>query len=263
MSKTVACIIARTTSKRLPLKVLRHIYEDYSLLDFLISRIKLSKLVDEIYICTSFEEVDDIMEDVALKNNVNIYRGDPNNIIERMLSVSEIEKADILLRITGDNPFTSYEYIDDQIKSLIEHNLDYSRLVNVPIGATAEVMKTTALIECSKQMNQSYSEYLMLYMFEPNKRNCGIIRPLDKNYSHELITVDTKEDFDKVKSILKKSGKGIEIKLVDLLQFLKNGSKRNDDSVKIKLPENKEITLAEFNEDMERRIQNSVEIKLG
>ncbi len=262
MSKTVACIIARTTSKRLPLKVLRHIYEDYSLLDFLISRIKLSKQVDEIYICTSYEEVDDIMEDVALKNNVKIYRGNPDNIIERMLSVAKIENADILLRITGDNPLTSYEYIDLQIQSMKDHNIDYSRLVDVPIGATAEAMKTEALIDCSQRMNQNYSEYLMLYMFEPNSRRCGVIKPFDINFSHELVTVDTKEDLAKVKAILSKSGKGIEIRLVDMLKFFNKASQKADSFVKIKLPENQEITLKEFNEDMERRIQNSTEIKI-
>jgi spore coat polysaccharide biosynthesis protein SpsF len=262
MLKTVACIIARTISKRLPLKVLRNIHEDFSLLDFLISRIKLAKNVDEIYLCTSYEEVDDILEDVALKNNIKIYRGDPNNIIERMLSVAKIENADILLRITGDNPFTSYEYIDLQVKSLIKNNLDYSRLVNVPIGATAEVMKTQALLDCSKLMNQNYSEYLMLYMFEPSLRRCGIIKPLEKNYAHALITVDTKEDLQKVKSILLDSSKGVAITLKEILPYLGSKPVMIDEAVMIKLPENKEISLEEFNLDMQRRIQNSVEIKL-
>jgi spore coat polysaccharide biosynthesis protein SpsF len=262
MSKTVACIIARTTSKRLPLKVLRNIYKDFSLLDFLISRIKLSQNVDEIYLCTSYEEVDDILEDVAIKNNIKIYRGDPNNIIERMLSVAKIENADILLRITGDNPFTSYEYIDLQINSLIENNLAYSRLVNVPIGATAEVMKTQALVDCSKLMNQNYSEYLMLYMFEPSLRRCGIIKPLEKNYAHALITVDTNDDLQKVKSILSDSTKGVEITLKEIVSYLSSKPVMIDNSTIIKLPENKEISLEEFNIDMERRIQNSLEISL-
>ncbi|GAB3340949.1 hypothetical protein GCM10027429_28730 [Marivirga atlantica] len=262
MPKTVACIIARTTSQRLPLKVLRNIYEEYSILEFLINRIKLCNKVDDIYICTSFEPVDDILEDVAKKNNVKIHRGDPNNIIERMISVSKLENADILLRITGDNPLTSYEYIDIQINSLVLKKLDYIRLIDVPIGATAEVMTTNALIQCSKDMNQEYSEYLMLYMFEPNKRKCGVIKPFDKNYSHELITVDVHEDLQKVKTILEKTSKGLKIKLAEMLRFFSDQPKTTDDSVMIKLPENKSVSLKEFNLDMERRVSEAIKIEI-
>ena len=93
MTKTVACIIARTTSVRLPLKVLRSLFEQYAVIDFIIERVKKVEMINDIYICTSYEPVDDILEDVARRNGVKIYRGDPTNIIERMLSVGEIENA--------------------------------------------------------------------------------------------------------------------------------------------------------------------------
>ena len=44
------------------------------------------------------------MEDIASQNGINVYRGSPDEVIERMVSVAKITKADILLRITGDNP---------------------------------------------------------------------------------------------------------------------------------------------------------------
>ena len=64
--KTIACVIARTVSTRLPLKVLRNVVNEYSMLDFMIQRLKLVKNIDDIYICTSHEMVDEILEDVAL-----------------------------------------------------------------------------------------------------------------------------------------------------------------------------------------------------
>ena len=65
--KTIACIIARTVSKRLPLKVLRNVTEQFSVLDFIIQRLKFVNNIDKVYLCTSSEPVDDIMEDVAKK----------------------------------------------------------------------------------------------------------------------------------------------------------------------------------------------------
>ena len=212
MTKTVACIIARTTSVRLPLKVLRSLFEQYAVIDFIIERVKKVEMINDIYICTSYEPVDDILEDVARRNGVKIYRGDPTNIIERMLSVGEIENADNLIRITGDNPFVSFEYINDQIKALVNNKLDYIRLVDVPIGATAEVMTYDALKKCSRIMNQDYSEYLMLYMFDPENFKCGVIRPLDGDFSGQSITVDTKEDLKKAKDILDSKSGGLFIK---------------------------------------------------
>src|SRR5690554_3463171 len=141
MSKLVACIIARTTSSRLPLKVLRDNGVGYSVLSTLIRRLKSVKELDSIYICTSNEKVDDIMEDIGKNEGIEVYRGSPDKVIERMIEVGRITNADILIRITADNPLSSVEYIPDQYKLMMAKDLDYVRVVNVPIGATVELIK--------------------------------------------------------------------------------------------------------------------------
>ena len=164
MAKVVACIIARTVSTRLPLKIFRDLTPGISMIEFLIKRIKSVQEIDEVYLCTSTESVDDIMEDVASRNGVKLFRGSADEVIQRMISVGEIESADVLLRITGDNPLTSTEYISHQIQFLIENQLDYVRVVDVPIGATAEVISFAALKDCYSKMDKSVSEYLMLFL---------------------------------------------------------------------------------------------------
>ena len=174
--RIVACIIARTVSKRLPLKVLRDLGKGVSMIDFLVQRIKKVSEIDEIYICTSINIVDDVLEDVAIRNDIKIYRGSEDEVIERMISVGDLEQADVLLRITGDNPLTSIEYFPNQIKLLIENDLDYVRIVDVPIGASAEVISLNALKDCYSKMDPSVSEYLMLFLFDPDKYKCGVIK---------------------------------------------------------------------------------------
>ena len=49
-TKTVACIIARTVSTRLPLKVLRMVDGKLSMLDFIIQRLKKVNNIDAIYL---------------------------------------------------------------------------------------------------------------------------------------------------------------------------------------------------------------------
>lgn len=266
MPKTVACIIARTVSTRLPLKVLRTVSDHLSMLDFMITRLKTVEEIDEIYLCTSSESPDDILEDVAAKNGIKIYRGSASEVIERMLSVAKITKADNVIRITGDNVFTSHEYIGQQIQILNEQNLDYIRVVDVPIGATAEVMKVSALEDCYNSIDPAISEYLLLFMFDPGKYKCGVIRISEADHSNFTITVDMPEDLVRSKEILKRyEGPALTIKLHDIIQILQNHDIANcvfEAAGLVKLPYNKTIPYSEFKADMDNRVAQSFQFEI-
>ncbi|GGG25263.1 cytidylyltransferase domain-containing protein [Pontibacter amylolyticus] len=267
MVKVVACIIARTVSTRLPLKVLRDVGNGMSILDFLINRLKSVKEIDEIFICTSTEPVDDILEDVASRNSINIYRGSADQVIERMLKVGAITNADYLIRITGDNPFTSIEHISTQVEMIEKEELDYVRLVNVPVGATTEVIKYQALLRCNEMMDPDVSEYMMLYLFEPHNFKCGVIIPYVADYSHYSVTVDTQQDFVRTRRVVEvlKEKAPEEIMLEDILALYTNAEisipfaeiKAVDE---VKLPYNKKVSYTEFKKDMDRRISQSVQL---
>ncbi|WP_144281545.1 cytidylyltransferase domain-containing protein [Chryseobacterium echinoideorum] len=266
MSKVIACIIARTVSTRLPLKILRDLYPTKTMIEFLIDRIKSINTIDDIYICTSKENVDDILEDIAERNGVKIYRGSADEVTERLISVGKKEKADYIIRITGDNPFTSTEYISQQIEFAADNNLDYVRLADVPIGATSEVIKLDALIKCHSEMDPKVSEYLMLFLFNPENFTCGIINPFREDFSHFTVTVDTPEDLKRSREIIKFINKNSEnILLADILklyslQEIENSTIHNQGMVK--LPYGKLIPFEEFRLDMEKRKKNSKQLNL-
>jgi spore coat polysaccharide biosynthesis protein SpsF len=270
MPKVVACIIARTVSQRLPLKVLRDFRPHLSMLDFLIQYVKTQKVIDEVYLCTSKESVDDILEDVALRNNIKIYRGSPDEVIERMLTVGTIENADILIRITGDNPFTAAELIDEQVQFLLKEKLDYVRVTDLPVGATAEVFTLDALKHCNELMDPKVSEYLMLYLFEPNNFKCGVIKAYEKDYSAYSLTVDNPDDFIRTKIILDRLEFERNVSLINLSAILTIISDVTIElpariitpSGEVKLPFNKVIPFQEFKMDMDRRFNNSKFLKL-
>lgn len=265
MSKVVACIIARTVSTRLPLKVLRDFRPHFSMLDFLIQNVKIQKEIDEVYLCTSREPVDDILEDVAARNNVKIYRGSPDQVIERMLSVGEKEDADLLIRITGDNPFTAVEFLPEQIRFLKKNNLDYVRVDDLPIGGTPEVFTFEALKKCNELMDPSLSEYLMLYMFEPKNFETGVIRAYEKSYAEYSLTVDTSQDFERTKIILDElgfDGDMNKIRFSNIVEILEDESiempaRRISGGGMIRMPEGDPVTFEAFKKDMARRINGS------
>ena len=268
--KIVACIIARTVSTRLPLKVLRDLYPRMSMLDFLVQNIKASAVCDEIYLCTSKEPVDDVMEDVALRNDIKVYRGSPDEITERLIAVGEREDADVLIRITGDNPFTASELIEKQLNFLISRNLDYVRFTGLPIGATPEVFTLDALKRCNEAMDPKVSEYLMLFLFEPKNFRTGVIKISETDYSNYSLTVDTPGDLERTKKIVSYLGMKESFKKFELNQILEVILDENKDipekimesAGKVKLPYEKIVSYGTFKKDMQRRIDESVTLKL-
>ena len=119
--KNVACIIARTSSRRLKQKVLQDV-NGHKLIEYIVQKTKKARNIDTIYICTSTEPEDAVLCEIAEKNGVKSYQGSLKSVIDRMLSVAEIENADNLIRITGDNVFTDEVYIDLMLKYHIENN---------------------------------------------------------------------------------------------------------------------------------------------
>lgn len=265
--KVVSCIVARTTSNRLPLKVLRAVNpsHDKSMLDVIISKAKLSTLTDKVYLCTSKEACDDILEDTAYRNGIAIYRGESDAVIERMVSVAAREEADYVVRITGDNIFVAGEYLDQQIQMCIDNDLDYCRLSGVPIGATAEVIKVEALKQLYEEMDVSVSEYLMLFIFNPDRFKCGVLKS-KSDLSAYGITVDTPDDFETVKRVICHLGDdALQLTLkniCNLFQEHRELFKTIPMDASIKLPYEETMSFADFLNDQKQRVENSACIQM-
>lgn len=261
--RNVACIIARTNSKRLSKKVLREI-NAIKLIEYIIKKIKRSKLVDEIYLCTSIDKEDKILIEIASKNNIKSFAGSREFIIDRMLEVAKIENADNVIRITGDNIFTDEVYLDLMLKYHNKYNIDYTRTEYLPIGVTAEVINTIALKKCYSLMDPKFSQYLLLYIFQPEKYNCQVLIPEDTHRHPDWsLTVDVPDDFQRTEEIIRKQ-KNIP-NYIDILSICKNNKVNNlyyKVSDNIKYPGGLLITYSAFRKEMEERIKKSKIIQL-
>lgn len=256
--KTVACIIARTNSKRLPQKVLKKI-GNKSMIEYIIDNVKKVKGIDSIYICTSNLKEDKILKEVAEKNNIKFYAGSETAVIERMLDVAEVEKADNVIRITGDNIFTDSDYLEKMLKGHIKNGVDYTRTEYLSIGVTAEVIKVTALKDCYKNIAPDKSEYLFLYMFNPEKYKCLVLIPDEKyKYPYSTLTVDTEKDWERTRFIIEHLENDYSYKkIIELNSKLEIPNFLIEDDINIKLPDNKVISYKKFREELEIKIMKS------
>lgn len=259
MTKTVACITVRMSSSRLPLKALRDILPGVTILDYLIRRLKKARRIDAIYICTSTERLDDILEDVAVRNEVKIYRGSLENVVERFQGVGKMENPEFLVRLTGDNPFIDPFLLDEQIAWADDENLDYVRLTDVPLGATGEVVRSEVFDRLEKSLDPEVSEYLMLYLFDPDRFKCGLLKPVSGDYSHLWATVDTEDDLKKSRHLASFLEASRDHSLGCLIPELRRFERQSASSdAMVKLPRGQTMPYAEFQKMMESRKSKSL-----
>ena len=76
-------IEARTTSKRLPGKVLKKI-NNIPMLEILIEKCKKSKAINDIIVSTTTNKTDDPIVELSKKLNVNFFRGPENDVLGRV-----------------------------------------------------------------------------------------------------------------------------------------------------------------------------------
>lgn len=256
--KSVACIIARTNSSRLPKKVLRTI-NGRRMCECIIDKMKRVKNLDEIYLCTSVDPDDQILLDIAKENGIKGYAGSRDCVIDRMLDVGEKEAADSLIRITGDNIFTDEVYLDLMLEKHQQYDAEYTRTEYLPVGVTAEVMNYDALKRCRAAIDPKYSQYLMLYMFNPSRYRClTLIPPKEHQRSDWSLTVDSPEDMQRTLEILNdRSSVPDYHEICRICKELNPEHLHYSPSGAVKFPAGVSISFDTYRVEMEKRITQS------
>ncbi len=75
---------------------------------------------------TSGNSIDDSLADWCLKNDIQVFRGSEQNVLERYFRAMEKYKPSHIVRATGDNPFVDPYYVSSLIQFHLEEGFDYS-----------------------------------------------------------------------------------------------------------------------------------------
>ncbi len=212
MNQKVGAIIqARTSSTRLPEKVLKKIGE-YQVIDWVINRTKNSKLCNTIVLATTDEKIDDTLASKSEELDVNLYRGNKENVLLRYIESAKINNIDIIVRICADRPFIDPEFIDDAIIYYLNNNYDlvfnHNALHNSawPRGFGVEVFSLNLLEEIyQKKLNNEYLEHVTSYVWENSEKYRINSSPYKfKNntpFDYIKLDLDTQNDFKEIKKI--------------------------------------------------------------
>jgi len=110
-------------STRLPGKVMMTI-ADRTILTYLIWRILKAQTLDEIIVATTTDARDDVIVEECERNHVLFFRGSEPDVLGRYAGAAEASNADIIVRVTADNPFTDPDSIDRVVESIASGGAD-------------------------------------------------------------------------------------------------------------------------------------------
>lgn len=224
--KIIAIIQARMGSGRLPGKVLMDI-AGKPLLEHVLDRVRLSRLIDKIIIATTTKERDQVILEMAQTWGMESYAGSEEDVLDRFYQAAKMYGADTIVRITPDNPFNDPEATDKVISHYLRNkdNLDYvsNRMKSTyPEGLDVEVFSFEALEKAWKEAKKpSEREHVTPYIWN----HPGIFRLAnvenDEDLSHLRWTVDTETDLQFTREIYARLYHGQVFFMKDILALLR------------------------------------------
>jgi len=194
-------------STRLPGKVLKRVLGK-PLLQFLVERLKRSRLINELVIATTTSAADD--EIVACCNLVGVahYRGSEVNVLSRYAEAASLYRAEVVVRICCDSPLLDPLLVDQFIGNFQGSNPPYDYLSNTinqsyPLGMNVEVFSRWALEQADMNAKRPYErEHVTPYIYFNPERFVIHQEHSLIDLGHLRLTVDVPEDFELVKLVL-------------------------------------------------------------
>lgn len=232
-------IQARTTSTRLPQKVIYKLHDNNYMIELEIKRLKMCNKIDNIILATTINKTDDILIEIAKKLEIKYFRGDEDNVFERFYLAANKFNSNNIIRITGDCPFIDPNMIDNMIDIYQTKNYDFvSNTIKrtFPRGLDIEIFSFNYL---NKIYHNGYDNIIKEHVttdFYRNQEKYKIFQYInDKNLDNIRITVDTKEDYELIYKIYEKINK-IDFTFKELLNVIE-----------------KNIYLLEINKNIEQK----------
>jgi len=225
MRKIVAIIQARMGSTRLPGKVMKEIV-GFPMLWHVVNRLKHSILLDRIVVATTINSKDDIIEDFCKKNNIELFRGNEDDVLDRYYMSAKHFEADIIVRITSDCPLIDPYIVDLVIRKHMNCNVDYTSNTlkrTYPLGLDTEVFNFSSLEKAYYEAKENYQrEHVTVYFYEnPNLFKLQNVEN-SINLSYLRWTVDEERDFQFVSEIYNRLYREDKIFLMeDIIEVLK------------------------------------------
>lgn len=193
-------------STRLPGKVLLKLDEKNTVLDFVLRQLSYCKIIDKIVVATTNLKEDDVIASLLQKNNVECFRGDSTDVLDRYYQCAKAYSFSTIIRITGDCPLIDPNIVDKIVTKFKSNDYDYiSNAVtrSFPYGVDTEVFSFSALEmawNCAKKDLER--EHVTPYIYNNEDKFRILHYQNQQNLSSFRYTVDEIDDLKLVRHIV-------------------------------------------------------------
>lgn len=226
--KKAIFITVRSGSSRLPKKALLEIINKPTI-EHLIQRIKLSKKADIIVLCTTELEEDEILCQIAERNNIYFYRGSVSDKLERWLGAAKMYDVEFFVTVDGDDLFCEPELIDIGFEQYEKSKPDFIEGKDLICGAFTYGIKTAALEEVCEIKDTDDTEMMWVYFKDTGLFKTEILEKVPAIFMRPEIrmTLDYEDDFKFFKTIIEHfiNEKKENFNLRDVVDFLDKNPK--------------------------------------
>jgi spore coat polysaccharide biosynthesis protein SpsF len=153
--------------------------------------------VGRIVLATTVLEEDAELADFGAGEGVDVFRGDPEDLLDRYYSASLEYSSDPVVRICADSPIIAADFTEAMLKGHIELRADYTCCAGVfPLGAAPVILSFAALETAHREAKSVHQrEHVVPYILENRERFtvCEVEAP--EKYRHTFrLTIDEDDD---------------------------------------------------------------------
>ncbi len=220
----VALIQARMGSSRFPGKVLEDLCGE-PMLWHVVNRLRKATRVDRVVVATTTREVDDPVVHFCAERNIQYFRGDEQDVLDRFYQAAKANQADVIVRITADCPLIDPAVIDKILVRFERGDCDYvsnTFRYTYPDGLDTEVFSFSALERAwCEARRPSEREHVTPYLRAGNFHTANVESEMPVSPAQYRWTVDHPADLEFVRKVYEGfSGNG-DFGLKEVLQLLK------------------------------------------
>ena len=190
-------------SIRFPNKVMQPICGT-PMIGLLLQRLSKANNISKIVLATSEHQRNDTLSRYVCELGYTVYKGSEDDVLDRFYQAAKSEKADVVVRITGDCPLVDSEIVDNVISIVKNSALDYASNTITPTfpdGLDVEVFTFESLERAWRETEEPYDrEHVTPYIKRIDAFNKNSIKH-EIDCSDSRWTVDEQEDFDVIKNI--------------------------------------------------------------
>ena len=206
--KTLAIVQARMGATRFPNKVMLPI-NGVPLIELLLHRLSLAKLIDHILVATSTATGDKQLAAHVRRLGYEVFEGSENNVLDRLYKAAQPHRPNTVVRITGDCPLVDPEFVGAITAPFAPCHVDYLCNRNPPTfpdGLDTEVFTYSALEQAARDAKTSDElEYVTPYIRESGRFTAQNFAN-DSDCSHEHWKLDEPADLAVVDSVFRHFG---------------------------------------------------------